>query len=287
MRKKQMKNYLYILPAFVFLVLFTIYPILRSAWLSFFDTDAVLSYTDFVGLKNYREMVESPVFREVAANTLIFGILQVVLSTVLGFLAALLASGKKNRMKGIFKVALFYPYILPWTVGAMVWMYILHPTRGIVNMLLHTRIQWLNSYQLTLYVLVLISVWKTVGFNFLFFLSGIQTISEELWEAYSMDSKSVVKWVWHVVIPLISPTAFAVILLTVVGSFQSVDLIYILTQGRPGNSTNTMIYYIYQEGITNWDIGYGSALSTVLFLGLLLFTVVYLFVGERKVNYEQ
>ena len=84
MRKKQMKNYLYILPAFVFLVLFTIYPILRSAWLSFFDTDAVLSYTDFVGLKNYREMVESPVFREVAANTLIFGILQVVLSTVLG-----------------------------------------------------------------------------------------------------------------------------------------------------------------------------------------------------------
>ena len=102
-----------------------------------------------------------------------------------------------------------------------------------------------------------------------------------------MDSKSVVKWVWHVVIPLISPTAFAVILLSVVGSFQSVDLIYILTQGRPGNSTNTMIYYIYQEGITNWDIGYGSALSTVLFLGLLLFTVVYLFVGERKVNYEQ
>ncbi len=113
-------------------------------------------------------------FREVAVNTLIFGILQVVLSTVLGFLAALLASGKKNR------------------------------------------IQWLNSYQLTLYVLVLISVWKTVGFNFLFFLSGIQTISEELWEAFSMDSKSAVKWVWHIVIPLISPTAFAAILLCLV-----------------------------------------------------------------------
>lgn len=287
MKGNQLKNYLYIMPALVFLVLFTIYPIIRSAWLSFFNTDAVLSFTEFVGLKHYRDMLASPVFHEVAANTLIFGILQVVLSTVLGFAAALLVSGRKNRLKGLCKVAFFYPYILPWTVGAMVWMYILHPTRGIVNLLMHTRIQWLNSYGLTLYVLILISVWKTAGFNFLLFLSGIQNISDELWEVYSMDSRSTAKWVQHIVIPLISPTAFAAILLAVVGSFQSVDLIYILTQGRPGNSTNTMIYYIYQEGIADWNIGYGSALSTVLFLGLLLFTVIYLFAGERGVNYEQ
>lgn len=282
----RLTKYLYILPALVFLGMFTIYPVLRSAVLSLFETDSVFSYFDFVGLEHYRKMFTSDVFWTVGRNTLVYGVLQVILSTVIGFGVALLAN-HKCRFSSLFKVAMFYPYILPWSVAAMMWMYALHPTRGLVNALLGIRIQWLNSYDLTLYVLVLISVWKTVGFNFLLFLSGLQQIPKEMYEAYRLESKNPFKSIWMITLPMLAPTTFVTVLLSIVGSFQSVDLIYMLTQGRPGNSTNTLIYYIYQEGITNWNIGYGSALSTFLFVCLLLFTVVYLMAGERKVNYDQ
>lgn len=281
------KGYICVAPAQIFLTLFTIYPVLRSVYLSFHETDAVLSFMKFTGLSQYTAMFTSPVFWEVTKNTLVYGIVQVVLSTVLGLFLAVAANSKKNRLKSLFKISLFYPYILPWTVGAMIWMYLLHPTRGLVNILLGTRIQWLNSYELTLYVLALISVWKTVGFNFLLFLSGLQSIPKEMYEAYDLESKSRWKALIHITVPMLGPTTFVTVLLSIVGSFQSVDLIYMLTQGRPGNSTNTLIYYIYQEGITNWNIGYGSALSTFLFLCLLIFTVFYLRMGERNVNYDQ
>lgn len=278
---KRLKNYLYIAPAILFLLLFTLYPIIRSVYLSFFETDSVFSFLDFVGLQHYREMLGSKVFWEVCNNTLIFGALQVALSTALGFTLALIANSKKNRLKSLFKISLFYPYLLPWSVAAMVWMYLLHSARGLVNALIGARVQWLNSYDLTLFVLVIISVWKTVGFNFLLFLSGMQSIPQELYEAFSLDSDNPFRSAWHITIPMLKPTTFAAVLLAIVGSFQSVDLIYILTQGRPGNSTNTLIYYIYQEGIASWNIGYGSALSTFLFLCLLVFTIIYVKARER------
>lgn len=290
LKKRQFRHfsyYLYIMPAIVFLILFTIWPILRSMYLSFFNTNTVFSFMDFVGLKNYYEMFASEVFWEVAKNTVVYGALQVIISTALGLLLALIANSRSNHFKSLFKVAIFYPYVLPWSVVAMVWMYMLHPTRGIVNELLGMHIQWLNNYDLTLYVLVVISVWKSVGFNFLLYLSGLQNIPEELHEAFLLESRNTVKFFFHITLPMLSPTTFVAVLLSIVGCFQSVDLIYIITQGRPGNSTNTLIYYIYQQGIANWNIGYGSALSTILFLVLLTFTVVYIFNFEKKVNYEK
>ncbi|MEI3210964.1 MAG: sugar ABC transporter permease [Lachnospiraceae bacterium] len=178
---------------------------------------------EFVGLKHYKEMFHNEVFSEVCLNTLIYGVLQVVLSTVFGFLIALAANSKRNRFKSFFKVSLFYPYILPWTVGAMIWMYLLHPTRGIVNALLNTRIQWLNSYDLTLYVLVFISVWKTVGFNFLLFF-GYQSIPQELYEAYSLESGKSFGAIRHITIPMLGPTTFVAVLLAIVGKLRGSDL---------------------------------------------------------------
>lgn len=292
--KKQMqkiisflKPYCFIAPAIFFLVLFTIYPVFRSIYLSFFNTDQVYSFMEFVGLSHYADMLSSPVFWEVSKNTLIYGGLQVIFTTVLGLACAMIANSHRNRCKGLFKVSMFYPYIFPWTVAAMVWMYMFHPTRGIINALFGLRIQWLNSYDITLYALVLVSVWKTMGFNFLIFLSGLQSIPQELYQAADLETSSGWKKFCHITLPMLSPTTFMAVLLSIVGSFQSVDLIYIMTQGRPGNSTNTLIYYIYQQGITSWNIGYGSALSTVLFGALLVITVVYIVVGEKGVNYER
>ncbi len=280
------KPYLYVAPAILFLVLFTLYPILRSVYLSFFNTDQVFSFMEFVGLAHYREMFASPVFWEVAKNTLVYGVLQVIFTTVLGLLLALVANSRHGRFKSLFKVAVFYPYILPWSVAAMIWMYMLHPTRGLVNALLGLRIQWLNSYEITLLALVLVAVWKTAGFSFLIFLAGLQAIPGELYEAARLETGSRLKTFRYITLPMLSPTSFVSVLLSVVGSFQSVDLIYIMTQGRPGNATNTLIYYVYQQGVAGWNIGYGSALSTILFAALLIFTIIYILLGEKRVNYE-
>lgn len=282
----QWSGYLYILPAITFLSIFTVFPIIRSVYLSFFNTDSVFSFMEFVGFKHYIDMFSDSNFWLIVKNTLIYGILQVFLATTLGFFLALIANSKKNRFKSLFRVSLFYPYLLPWSVVAMVWMYILHPHRGLLNSILGIRFNWLNNYDLTLYILVLITVWKTVGFNFLFFLSGMPSISKELYEAYSLESKSFWKSVFYITLPMLSPTNFVAVLLSFVGAFQSVDLIYIITQGGPGNSTNTLIYHIYEKGIVDWNVGYGSALSTVLFVGLLLITVIYIKFGEGRVNYE-
>lgn len=284
---RELNKYLYIAPAVVFLAAFTLWPILRSVLLSFCDTDSVLSYREFVGLKHYKAMLTSPVFWEVCRNTIIYGVLQVVLTTVIGFLCALAANSEHNKFKGLFKVAMFYPYILPWSVAAMVWMYMYNPTRGIINAVLGMRIQWLNSYDLTLYALVFVCVWKSVGYNFILFLSGLQSLPKELFDSVRLETNSFWKKTVHFTIPLLMPTTFAAVLLSIVGSFQSVDLIYIMTQGRPGNSTNTLIYSIYDQGITAWKVGYASALSTVLFATLLIFTIIYIKWGNRRVDYDR
>ena len=288
MRKlRDVKNYIYVLPALIFLLLFTVYPILKSAYLSFFETDSVYSFMNYVGLSNYREMFADKTFWVVLKNTFVFAILQVILSTVLGFLFALIANNRYVKIKGLFRVASFYPYVCPWSVVAMIWMYLLHPSRGMINAVFKSRINWLNSYQYTLFVLILITVWKTVGFNLLLFLSGMQSIPHELYEAYSLESKKSIKAIRHITIPLLGPTTFVSILLSIVGAFQSVDIIYIMTQGRPGNSSNVLVYYIYQKGIASWNIGYASALSTVLVVLLLLFTAIYIRYGERIVKYDE
>ena len=284
---RELNKYMYVLPAIVFLAAFTLWPILRSVYLSFFNTDSVFSYMEFVGLEHYKTMFRSEVFWEVCENTLVYGILQVIFTTLLGFFCALIANSKHNHFKSLFKVAMFYPYILPWTVAAMVWMYMYNPTRGIINAIIGVPIQWLNSYDITLYALVLVCVWKSVGYNFLLFLSGLQSLPMELYDAVRLETNSFWKQTRYLTVPLMMPTVFVAVLLSIVGSFQSVDLIYIMTQGRPGNSTNTLIYYIYDQGVTAWKIGYGSALSTVLFVSLLLFTLIYIKLGDRRVDYDR
>lgn len=282
-----LKPYLYVLPITLLLSVFTIFPILRTVFLSFTDTDAVISYLNFAGVRHYLEMVSSSVFWTIVFNTVLYSVVTVSVSVVIGFLCAVAANSKRTRLGGLFKVSMFYPYILPWTVAAMVWIYLYNPTRGVINHLLNTRIDWLNSYQFALWALMLVYIWKVAGFNFLLFLSGLQTIPEELYEAASLETRSHFQVLRYITVPLISPTTFVTILLAVVQSFQSVDLVYIMTSGRPGNATNVMIYSIYQEGIINWNVGYASALSTVLFLMLLVFTLLYLKMGERGVSYER
>ena len=285
--RKTIKPYLFILPMVIVFGVFSVYPMIRSIYLSFMETNATATEKTFVGLANYLAMLNDRRLPRIVQNTLIYGLSQVILSIGLGMLLAAIANSNSVKFRTLFRVSTFYPYILPMAVVAMVWIYLYNPHRGAINLLIGERIQWLNSYETVLPALIAVAVWKSLGFNFLLILAGMQNISQEFYEAASLETKSQVKQYFHITLPMLKPTLFNVILLSVTGSFQSMDLISIMTKGGPGDASNVMMYYIYQEGIISRRIGYGSALSTAFLLVLFAFTYVYLTYGERMVDYER
>lgn len=285
--KRTVKPYLYILPMIIIFGTFSVYPMLRSIYLSFMETNATATEMSFVSFQNYFEMLSDKRLPRIVVNTLIYGFSQVIFSILLGMLLAAIANSKSIRFRTLFRVSTFYPYVLPMAVVAMVWIYLFNPHRGAINLILGQRIQWLNSYETAMPALIVVAVWKSLGFNILLILAGMQNISQEFYEAASLETKSAVKQYFHITLPMLKPTLFTVILLSVTSSFQSMDLVSIMTKGGPGDASNILMYYIYQVGIISRRIGYGSALSTVFLLVLFAFTFVYLRYGERMVDYER
>jgi multiple sugar transport system permease protein len=285
--KWSVKPYLYILPMVVIFGVFSVYPMLRTVFLSFMETNAIATQMQFVGLGNYSDMTSDRHFWRVVGNTAIYGFSQVILTLGLGLLFAAVANSNMVKFRTLFRLSAFYPYVLPIAVAAMVWIYLYNPSRGAINLLLDHRIQWLNSYEYALIALIIVSVWKSLGFSFLLILAGMQNISKEYYEAAALETNNHVKRYFMLTLPMLMPTLFVVCLLCVTSSFQSMDLVAIMTQGGPGHSSNVLMYYIYQEGIINRRLGYGSAMSTIFLLVLVAFTIVYLKFGERRVEYER
>jgi len=266
---------------------FSVYPMLRTIFLSLMETNATATEMSFVGVENFATMLADKRLPRIVWNTFIYGFAQVILSIVIGLFLAAIANSKNLQFRTLFRVATFYPYILPMAVVAMVWIYLYNPTRGAINLILGQRIQWLNSYDTVMPALILVSLWKSLGFNILMILAGMQNISQEFYEAASLETKSSVKQYFSITLPLLKPTLFTVILLSITSSFQSMDLVSIMTKGGPGDASNVMMYYIYQVGIISRRIGYGSALSTTFLLVLFMITSIYLRYGERLVDYER
>lgn len=282
-----LKPYLLLLPAFLFLGVFTVFPVVWTFVLSFFRWGVLSMEPIFIGLQNYREAFASPVFGRVWRNTIIFSVATVVATVIIGLGLAVVSEGSKVKAKAFFRTAIWYPHVIPWAVAAMVWMWMYQPSRGLINNAFGLDIDWLRSATYALPALIVIAVWKGIGFNFLLYLSGLQSIPDELYDAARLETSSRMRVFRFITLPMLSPTTFVVILLSIIASFQSVDLIYIITQGGPANRTNLMIYYIYQQGISSWRLGFGSALSFVLFFVLLTLTSLYVVYTEKWIHYER
>lgn len=285
-RFEKIKPVFYLLPMLVTFGLFSVYPIVRTFILSFTETNVTVTKFEWVGFDQYIAMFNDRHFWVILGNTLIYSVSTVVCTIVIGLFFAAIANSKAVKYRNLFRMAAFYPYVLPMAVAAMVWIYMYNPSRGIVNLLLGTKIQWLNSYQYSLFAIIVVSIWKSLGFNFLLILAGMQNISQEFYEAAALETNSAIKRFFRITLPMLRPTLFLVVLLSVTSSFQSMDLVAIMTRGQPGNSSNVLMYYVYQQGIINGKVGYGSAISSILLLALFLFTAVYMR-QERSVDYER
>lgn len=265
-------GWVFILPALVGTLIFIIIPVICSFGLSFAKWD-LLNPIQFVGLANYREIFSEALFYKILLNTVVFAIATSVLGVIIPLVLACILNSKV-RGSEFYKTAYFLPFITPMIVIGVVWEWIFDPNIGLLNHVLHLHINWLYDTHFAMPALIIVSVWKLIGYNMVIFLSSLAGISQSMFEAAKIDGANELQTFKNVTVPLLSPTIFFVVIITAISSFQVFDLIYLMTQGGPLNSTNVFVYAIYQNAFEYFNVGKASAIAYVLFVIILVLTLV-------------
>lgn len=286
---KAVKPYLFIAPALVLLLVFCIYPIFNMIGLSFYEWDMISPRKNFVGLENFVKLAGDRTFLQTLANTVLYVILTVGLGVGTGLLLALFLT-KKTWLNQLLQSVAFAPYIVSLASVALLWMWLMNYDYGFLNAMLAVlhipAADWLGSPRLALMSLVIINVWKSAGYNTLILVSAIQGIPSHLYEAARLDKANAWRTFWKITFPMISPTLFFLTLVDVIAAFKVFETIQIITRGGPLNSTNTLVYSLYEYGFHFYKVGYAAAIGVVLFLIVLLFTVLYFTVLSKRVHYQ-
>lgn len=266
------KGFLFILPALVGTFLFIIIPIFCSFGLSFTEWD-LLNEIHFVGLSNYKSVFTEPEFLQILINTVVYAVSTTVFAVLIPLFVASIIN---NKIKGseFFKTIYFLPFITPAVVIAIVWAWIFDPNIGLVNTLFHTHYTWLFSTKLAMPILIFVSVWKLIGYNIVLFLTGFSTIDKSVYEASKIDGATAYQTFFDITVPLLKPTIYFVTTVTAISSFQIFDLIYVMTQGGPNDSTNVIVYSIYKYAFEYFDIGKSCALAYILFAIIFILVIL-------------
>lgn len=264
--------WLFILPAVTGILIFIIIPIFFSFGLSFARWD-LLNPMQFAGLDNYKEILTEPLFGKILLNTVVFAFSTSVLGVIIPIILAVILNSK-IRGSEFFKTAYFLPFITPMIVIGIVWQWIFDPNIGLLNKVLHLHINWLYDPHWAMPALIIVSVWKLIGYNMIIFLASLSGISNSMFEAAKIDGANQFETFLYVTIPLLSPTIFFVVIITAVSSFQIFDLIYLMTQGGPLDSTNVLVYAIYKNAFEYFNAGKASAIAYVLFVIILILTLI-------------
>ncbi len=283
-----LEPYLYLLPTILGLLLFSAGAVAVSLLMSFTQWD-IVSSPEWVWLDNYISLWHSDLFWEVFGNTFYFILLAVPLS-VAGSLALALVANTGLRGITFFRTAYFLPVVSSMIAVALVWSWIFNPEYGLLNYLLGSIFgvrgpAWLDSTSWALPAMVIVTVWKGLGYSMVIFLAGLQSIPQDLYSAATIDGAGAWKRFRHITLPMLSPTTFFVLVITLINSFQVFEQTYVLTKGGPANSTLTMSYYIYQNAFQFFQMGKAAALSYVLFAVVFGVTLMQFRVQKRWVFY--
>lgn len=274
----------FVLPSLLGCFVFIFIPSVFSFLLSFFNWN-LISNINFVGFANYKDLFSSSEFWFIFRNTILYAVFTTVFATILPLLLANILH-KKVIALNFFKTSYFLPFITPMIVIAMIWQWIFDPNIGLVNLLFKLNLTWLYDSNLAMPVLIFVSVWKLIGYNMIIFLSGFSSLNNQVYEAAKIDGAGCIKTFFLITLPLMSPTVFFVIVITTISSFQVFDLIYLMTQGGPENSTNILVYWLYKNAFEFFNIGKASAIAYVLFVLILLLTIIQWKLRTKWVNNE-
>lgn len=292
-RKKELKligsGLLYLLPGIAFLGVFLFYPILKTLYYSFFVVKGGGEVETFVGLSHYAALFDSAQFIQSLTSTLLFVVYIVPGEIIISLFLALLASEKLKGM-GLFRTIFSSTLGVSIAAGASIWLFLFNPGIGVLNKILGfvgiSGIDWLTDPTWALISIALTTVWMNIGINFIIILGGLQNIPQDLYESARIDGAGYWSRLYHVTIPMLSPTLFFVVIIGVIASFQIFGQIDILTGGGPANATNLIVYSIYQQAFSYGNFGFASAEAIVLFIIILIVTIFQFRFGEGKVHYQ-
>ncbi|OFX29628.1 MAG: glycerol-3-phosphate transporter permease [Armatimonadetes bacterium RBG_16_67_12] len=280
--------YVLLAPQLAITIVFFFWPAGQAVAQSLLRQDPFGLRTTFVWLENFAHVVRDPAYLNAAGTTLIFSLAVVALAMGSGLLLAVTAD-KPIRGAGVYKTLLIWPYAVAPAVAASLWLFIFHPTIGMLGRAINQAgIPWdytLNGTQ-ALVLVILAASWKQVSYNFIFFLAGLQSIPRSVIEAAAVDGAGTRQRFWKVTFPLLSPTTFFLLVVNLIYSFfDTFGVIHSLTRGGPGKATETLIYKVYVDGVVYLDLGGSSAQSVILLLFVVTMTALQFKYIERRVHY--
>lgn len=287
--KYSIYGWLLLLPSFVLLIGFTHYPVIASLYDSFFSNQTIIRPKVFLGLDNYMQMLNDPVFMQSLKNSFYFSLTTVPASIVLSLVMAIFVH-KRLTARGLVRLAYFTPTMLPMVAVANIWLFFYAPEIGLLNQILEffgfSGHNWLGESDTVLNALVAMTIWKEAGFFMIFYLAALQSISKELLEAAKVEGATDWKIFYKVTFPLLMPTTFFVLINALLNSFKLVDPLFILTQGGPDNASNLLLYYIYEVAFSFFDYAYASSLTVVLLVILAVVSLLWFGFLEKKIHYR-
>lgn len=281
--------YVLIAPAIILVCFFSLYPLLFAIKVSFLNWDVVTDTQSFVGLDNYTNILSDPVFAKVLKNTIVYTLFTVLFGLVLAVLIGMLLH-KNTALNNLVQSVMFTPHIISFVSVTIMWMWLLDPQMGIVNYVLKmvglNPLKWMLSPDTSLLSIILVSIWKGLGFNAMIVIAGLQSIPKYIYEAAKLDHAG--KWttMFRITLPLLSPTLLFLFITSIIGSFSSFDIVNLMTKGGPQNSSNLFVHWIYQTGFLKFQLGKAMA-GAILFLIIIgiISLANYLFFS-KKVHYQ-
>lgn len=270
---------LFVAPALALYVLFVLWPIVLAGYYSVYHWNGLGAVTDFIGLDNYARALQDEVFQQAVAHNFILVGLSLVLQLPIGLGLALLLN-RRLPGRAALRLVFFAPYVLSEVITAVIWLLMLQPD-GLVDAFLRGAglgglvHLWLADVRIVLYTMFVVITWKYLGFGIILFLAGLQGIPTELREAAAIDGAGETQSIRHITLPLLGPTIRIWAFLSVIGSLQLFDLVWIMTLGGPAGASNTMAIYLIDRGFRRYQFGYGSAAAVILFMISLVFAIAY------------
>ncbi|EEK72778.1 sugar ABC transporter permease [Bacillus mycoides] len=288
MQIKLSKAVFFLLPVGIPLILFWIIPNFISLGISFTDWDFMTNDFNFVGLENYFNLFTQDSFMQALLNTFYFGIGTVIPTIALGLGFALFFR-KKFKGSALYQLMIFSPWVTPTIAVSIVWSLLYEPQFGVINKVLNffgiPGLDWLQSSKTAMLAVIIMTVWKLVGWTMIFYIGALEKVPDSLYEAASIDGANSWQKFRYVTLPMVSSTTFFLVVVNTISSVQAYDQIKILTQGGPSGSTRTLLYLFFQQGFEQFDMGSATAIAFIILIITILLSVINKITGDKWVNY--
>ena len=275
-------GWLFILPTVIGLIILNIIPIFQTIYQSFFKTGDFGKGNIFVGFENYSKVFGDSEVWQSLINTLKYAVVEVPFSIAIALVLAVLLN-RKMKGRSVYGTIIFLPMVAAPAAVAMVWRWLFNSDFGLINNVFHVHVKWVSDPKIAVFAVAVIGVWSILGYNMVLFLSGLQEIPGDYYEAASIDGATGIKSFFHITIPLLSPTIFFVLVTRVIGALQVFDLMYmVMDKSNPAlDKTQSLVYLFYKYAFINKNMGYGSTI-VVLLLIITMIVTVFQMIGQKK-----